>query len=194
MIKAIIFDCFGVLTTDGWLPFKRKYFSHDSQLEAEATDFNKRVDAGLASYDEFIAAIAGLAHVSPGAARGAIEGNVPDEELLGYIAENLKPHYKLGMLSNAGANWLERLFTPQQCSLFDAVALSYETGYVKPDERAYQTIADRLGVVPEECIFVDDQERYCTAARQQGMQAICYQNFPKFKAEITKMLEPAATE
>jgi HAD superfamily hydrolase (TIGR01509 family) len=188
MIKAIVFDCFGVLTTDGWLPFKRKYFSHDPKLLAEATDLNKQTDAGLASYEEFAHRIAELANVSYADVNKAIEGNVTDDELLEYIAAELKPHYKIGMLSNAGADWLERLFTDDQRNIFDAVALSYETGTIKPQPEAYQIIADRLAVTRAECIFVDDQERYCTAAREQGMQAVWYRNFEQFKQEIDALL------
>jgi FMN phosphatase YigB (HAD superfamily) len=191
MIRAIIFDCFGVLTTDGWLPFKRKHFGHDPKLEAEATDLNKQVDAGLASYDDFLRSIAELAQVPDEEARRAVEDNVSDTALFDLIAHELRPHYKLGLLSNAGANWLDQLFTPDQVGLFDAVALSYQTGFVKPDPRAYQTIADRLGVEPDECIFIDDQERYCTAAREQGMQAIVYRSLEQLQAELSPLLSQA---
>ena len=189
MVRAVIFDCFGVLTTDGWLPFKRKYFGDNPQLEAEATDLNKQVDAGLAGYDEFVSSIADLAHVTHEEARRAIEDNVSDDALFDYITKELKPHFKLGLLSNAGANWLEKLFSAQQVELFDAVALSYETGFVKPDPRAYQIIAERLGVTPEECVFIDDQERYCTAAREQGMQAIVYHSPEQLRHELPPLLK-----
>lgn len=189
VIKAIIFDCFGVLTTDGWLPFKRKYFSGNRELEKQATDLNKRTNAGLASYEDFVRDIADLASVSMEEAHKAIEGNVTDDELLDYIRRNLKPHYKLGMLSNAGADWLDRLFDPSQQALFDAFALSYETGVVKPEPRAFQIIAERLEVEPSECIFVDDQERYCTAAREQGMQAIWYKDFDQFREDLDALLK-----
>lgn len=188
MIRAIVFDCFGVLTSDGWLPFKKKYFSHNPELDRQATDLNKQVDSGLADYTQFIQAIADLAGVSFEAARKAIEGNVPNDELLDYIAERLKPHYKIGLLSNAGANWLDRLFRPEQVGLLDATALSYETGNIKPSPEAYQAIVDRLGVEPEECVFVDDQEKYVTAAREFGMAAIWYRDFAQFKHDIEKLL------
>jgi putative hydrolase of the HAD superfamily len=191
MIRAIIFDCFGVLTTDGWLPFKRKYFSHDPVVEAEATDLNKRVDAGLMSYEDFMVAIANLAQVPYEEARKAVEDNVGDDELFDYIAGELRPKYKLGLLSNAGANWLDKLFAKEQVALFDAVALSYETSFVKPDPRAYLTIAKRLGVEPQECIFIDDQERYCTAAREAGMQAIVYTSSKQLQTELAPLLKVA---
>ena len=37
-IKGIIFDCFGVLATDGWLPFKNKYFKEKPALFRKATE------------------------------------------------------------------------------------------------------------------------------------------------------------
>jgi FMN phosphatase YigB (HAD superfamily) len=188
MITAIVFDCFGVLATDGWLPFRRQYFGTEGDLFERAATVNKQVDAGLISFDDFIAVVAGLADMTPERARHLIVNNVPDEALLGYIAGQLKPDYKIGMLSNVAGNWLGDMFTEAQVALFDAVALSYETSFVKPDPRAYQTICDRLGVPPEECVFLDDQERYCTAARDGGMQAIVYQNFAQAKAELEQLL------
>ena len=189
MIRAVIFDCFGVLTTDGWLPFKRKYFSANPELEEAATYLNKRTDAGLASYDDFVRDIAELAHVPLSEAARAIEHNVTDDELLSYIATDIKPKYKVGLLSNAGANWMDRLFSKEQQSVFDAIALSYETGVVKPDARAYEIITERLGVDSEECLFVDDQERYCTAAKEAGMKAIWYQSLEQFKTDISPLLQ-----
>lgn len=188
MVKAIIFDCFGVLTSDGWLPFKRKYFGHDKNLENQATDLNKQVDSGHADYNEFLEKVAELAHVPAKEARRAIEDNVADEELFAYIRKELKPRYKLGLLSNAGDNWLDELFSPEQVALFDAAALSYETGVVKPGKQAYAVIAERLGVQPEECVFIDDQERYCTAAREFGMQAVWYRGFEQMKQDLEPLL------
>jgi len=188
MIKAIIFDCFGVLAGDGWLPFKREHFGHNPELFEQAGDLNKQVDAGLADYDEFIAKVAKLAHVPEQEARTQIEDNPPHRQLFAYIATELKPSYKIGMLSNAGANWLSELFSAEQIALFDAFALSYETGVVKPEPRAYHIIAERLGIKPDECVLVDDQARYCVAARDAGMQAIEFKSFEQLRADLEKIL------
>jgi HAD superfamily hydrolase (TIGR01509 family) len=187
-IQAIVFDCFGVLTSDGWLPFKKKHFGGNKSLEEQATDLNKQVDSGLADYNDFLGKVAELAHIGREAARRAIESNVPDDELFDYIRAELKPYYKIGLLSNAGGNWLAELFKPEQVALFDAAALSYETGHVKPHEQAYATIAERLGVAVEECVLIDDQERYCTAAREVGMQAVWYRDFEQMKRDLEKIL------
>lgn len=180
MIKAVIFDCFGVLVRDGWLPFKEKYFGNNAELLLEASDLNKQVDAGLISYANFIEQVAAMAKLTSKDAHQQIEDNPADERLFAYIRDAVKPHYKIGMLSNAGDNWLSELFTAEQLQLFDATALSCEIGVIKPDPLAYQMIADRLGVQPSECLFIDDQPRYCQGAREVGMQAIDYTNYDDF--------------
>ncbi len=186
-IRAIIFDCFGVLATDGLLPFRERYFGDKPDLMQEARDLGGQVNAGLANYDDYIHRMAEMAGVTVAEARRQIESNVPDERLFAYIERELKPHYKIGILSNAGENWLDEIFTKEQLALFDAVALSYEIGVVKPDPRAYQIIANRLGIPPETCVFTDDQERYCTAAREAGMQAIYYQGVDDLRARFAQI-------
>jgi putative hydrolase of the HAD superfamily len=187
MIKAIIFDCFGVLVTEGWLAFKDQYFGSNEKLANEATDLLKQADSGLLSHEDFVQAIAKLAQVPAEDVHLSIDNNVPNEPLFAYIAE-LKPKYKIGMLSNAAANWLNVLFTPPQLALFDDISLSYESGFVKPHHGAYEKIADQIGVKVGDCIFVDDQIRHCEGARLAGMRAIMYQDFPQLKRDLNTIL------
>lgn len=187
MIKAVVFDCFGVLTSDGWLPFKSKYFGHDQQLLQDATDLNKQSDAGLISYHDFIKAVATLAGVTNNEAHRQIEDHVADSQLFNYI-KTLKPIYKIGMLSNAAENWLSEMFNPQQVALFDAVALSYESGYIKPQPEAYKVIAERLGVNVTDCLLVDDQERYCIGATDIGMKAVRFSSTEQAISDINRLL------
>lgn len=184
MIKAIIFDCFGVLVVDGWLPFKQRVFGDNPDLFAESTDLSKQMDRGIISYEDFLNGVAELAGMDLRDVRSEIENNPQNVPLLDYIKTSLKPNYKIGMLSNAGANWLDELFSADQIELFDAVSLSYQSGYIKPDAGAYQAIASMLGVDLTECIFVDDQERYCTGATDAGMRSIVYTNHEQAIQEI----------
>jgi HAD superfamily hydrolase (TIGR01509 family) len=187
MIRAIIFDCFGVLATDGWLPVRANHFEHDPELNLQAILLNKAVDAGKASYNEFVRQVAEMAGVPEHVAREQIENNIPDEKLFAYIKE-LKRQYSIGLLSNAGDNWLGEIFTPEQVALFDAVALSYETGVIKPDGRAYRIIAERLGYAPQECVFIDDQARYVQGAESAGMCAVLYADADQLRRELPVLL------
>ncbi len=187
MIRAVIFDCFGVLTSDGWLPFKNKHFGDNPSLYEQATTLNHQVDLGQIDYSEFIRQVATLAQVSQQEAKRDIENNVPDEALFAYVTE-LKSKHRLGLLSNAAADWLSKLFKPEQIGLFDAIALSYETGFIKPQRQAYEVVAQRLGVAVGECVLVDDQAGYCEGARAAGMPAIHYTGLLELKRDLTTLL------
>jgi len=191
MIKAVIFDCFGVLASDGWLPFKNKYFGENDRLFNKASELNRKSDAGLLSYEEFLRKVAKLADVSEEKARYYIEHNVPDEKIFDYISQ-LKKDYKIGMLSNASGYWLDQIFTPQQVKLFDAVSLSFETGHIKPEAEAYESILAKLAVNADEAVFIDDQARYCDGAETVGLKAILYENYPKLRSELDKILAAAS--
>jgi len=188
MIKAIIFDCFGVLSTDGWKQIREEYFARDEETMRRAMDMDKAVNAGMMSLDEFYAEIAATSGLSEEEVRKRIDGNSPNRLLLDFIRDELKPKFKIGMLSNAAANWLGELFEPEQVKLFDEVLLSYEIGAVKPEAVMYTTIVARLGMQPEECLFIDDLERYCEAAKNLGMQAIYHHDTHDTIAKIKEIV------
>jgi FMN phosphatase YigB (HAD superfamily) len=188
MIRAIIFDCFGVLCADGWLPFKKAHFSADPALWGQASALNVQCDAGEITYPDFIQQIAELSGVSPEQVDAELTHNPTDDALFKYIAEELHGTYKLGILSNAGENWLERIFTPDQLALFDATLLSHEIGVTKPHPNMYHTIAERLGTQPAECLFVDDQPKYITGAKSVGMRTLAYTDFAQFRSELETLL------
>lgn len=186
MVKAIIFDCFGVLTTEAWLPFKAKYFGDNSELFEQASAIAKQANAGVISHTDFMAQAAKLAGISTTEATNYIQRNVADEQLFDYLAE-LKKDYKLGFLSNIAGDYLDRMFNAEQLGLFDEIILSYQSGHIKPELEAFENAAEQLGVEIESCVMVDDQERNVTGAREAGMQAILYTDFDAFKPELESL-------
>jgi len=176
MIKAVVFDCFGVLAHDGWLPFRTVHFADDEQKFIEATDLNKRSNAGMIEYGDFLRQIGELAGMTAVEARREIEDNPADANLFSYIRETLKPRYKIGLLSNASDYHLDDIFTVEQVGLFDEIVLSYQVGAIKPDAAMYEAIATKLDVLPEECLFIDDQPRFVDAAQRVGMQAFVFED------------------
>ncbi|MDB5177273.1 MAG: HAD-superfamily hydrolase, subfamily variant 3 [Candidatus Saccharibacteria bacterium] len=172
MIKAVIFDCFGVLTGGGWKQFREEYFAADPDLLQHSMDMDKAVNAGFLNYDDFLNEISALTDLPFDDVKKRLNGSVPNEMLFEFIKAELKPTMKIGMLSNAADNWLDQLFMPWQVELFDDVILSYETGAVKPDTQIYRTAITKLGVEFDEAIFIDDSERYVIAAEELGMKGI----------------------
>lgn len=84
-----------------------------------------------------------------------------------------KRHIKIGLISNCFSEEVEMI---RQCSIFDsfdAVCLSYEEGIIKPDPKIYQRCAVKLGVSPEECIYIGDGSGHeLEGARDVGMIAL----------------------
>lgn len=56
----------------------------------------------------------------------------------------------------------------------DKAFTSFELGLLKPDERIYQAVLQKLRVLPEEVVFVDDKLDNVTAARALGIKGIVY--------------------
>lgn len=192
MIKAIIFDCFGVLTTEGFKVFCNKYFKDAPAKRAEAQDLMDRSSLGLMLFGRFEQELSKLGGTSVETVRDYLSDNKPNESLFKFMREELKPKYKIGMLSNASANWLPELFLAEDIKLFDDIILSYEVGMAKPNPDLYELAACRLKIKPQESILVDDVDRYCQGAQAAGMQAILYEDFDQMKTELEELLSASS--
>lgn len=183
-VQAIIFDCFGVLATDGWLKFKHEFFGDDSDKMERATELNHMLDAGLMQYHDFLEQVGGLANVAAVDLERRMKSVVANDKLFEYIDEHLKPRYKIGLLSNVSDDWLYSLFTERQLAVFDAKILSHEIGVIKPNPLAYETAASRLGVPESSCVFLDDQPQNVAGAQAVGMQALQFHSLDQAIHEL----------
>jgi putative hydrolase of the HAD superfamily len=98
----------------------------------------------------------------------------------------------VGMLSNMVPAWDEhwrRMVDP--AALFDAVVLSFEVGHRKPGREIFDLAAERAGVAPAECLFVDDLAKNCDGAVAAGWQAIHFTDTAVAVAELDRLLQPA---
>jgi epoxide hydrolase-like predicted phosphatase len=192
MIKAIIFDCFGVLTTEGFGLFRDKYFANAPDKRLNANKLMDKLNEGKLDYDDFIDGLTELSGAPSATVKDYMTQNKSNELLFDFMRTELKPKYKIGLLSNAGDNWLKELFDEKDIKLFDDIVLSYELGVIKPDPKIYEIAADRLDAKPEECVFIDDNQRHCNGGARVGMKTVCYANFEQAKKELKALLATAA--
>jgi epoxide hydrolase-like predicted phosphatase len=108
--------------------------------------------------------------------------------LLDYI-RNLRPRYKVGLLSNAWDNLRQTMHDRWGMDrLFDEMVISAEVGVLKPDPRIFHLMAERLGVEPAGMVFIDDMPLNVEAARRQGLSAIQFTETEQTLAELGKVL------
>lgn len=98
-------------------------------------------------------------------------GDRLDEELVAHIRE-LRPKYKMALLSNALSNLRTFLADWNITDAFDLIVVSAEEHLLKPDPAIYKLALDRLGVNAAEAVFIDDIEANVEGARRVGMQGI----------------------
>lgn len=188
MIKAIIFDFFGVLGTEGTEPFVEAYYPNVKAKIKQTDKYMDEFNLGVLTYQQYLSHLAELGGVTIHEVRAYLDVNKPNRRLLDYIKKELKPKYKLGVISNAGGDWIYEILDKKDVDLFDDIVLSHSAGIIKPEPAIYQMSLDNLGVRAEESVFIDDIERYCEAARGLGMKAIHYENFTKMKKDLETIL------
>jgi epoxide hydrolase-like predicted phosphatase len=111
------------------------------------------------------------------------------EQVVDFVRHTHKD-YKTAMLSNVNRQFVDSLLSQQeQAELFNAVVISSEVGLAKPNELIYEMTAMKLGVVPEECVMIDDSEANVVGAHQAGMQAILYETLEQCRSDLSKILE-----
>ncbi len=189
MIKAVVFGCFGVVLTDSLSEIRAGLAQRDPKAAEEVRDIIAANNRGLLEPQESNARIAAILNMDLEAFRTLVRtGEARNTRLLDYILE-LKARYKTAMLSNVAGSSLARRFPDNElATYFDTVVASAEIGFAKPDYEAYYITAQRLGVLPEECVFTDDKPTFCEAATQAGMSAIVYTNFVQFQTDLERLL------
>lgn len=186
-VKAIIFDCFGVFYTDQFTMFIQ---NSAPELREDLRNIMLAYDLGDLEQTEVVERYSKITKISQQEVSAYLfaGGLVRDQALLDY-SQQLRKKYKIGLLSNASPGSMERHFTDaERPKYFDAVIVSCEVDLIKPWSEIFLLTAERLGVAPQEAIFVDDSSINCDGARKVGMQAIWYRGLDKLQEELAVIL------
>lgn len=181
MVKAILFDFYGVFLPDSYNAWLAK---NNLRREGVFADCITLFDRGVISEEVFFEQLSAAAgyHVDRAAIDAATAAmlNTP----LVALVHELKPHYTIGLLSNASARLRTKLDALELTPLFDTILISSEIGYVKPSQEAFMAAIRGLGVLAGEILFIDDNAKNIEAARTCGLQTIHYTSV----AELHKAL------
>lgn len=112
----------------------------------------------------------------------------PNVELIAYF-RSLHGKYKTGIISNSFVGAREREQALYQFEdMTDTIVYSHEVGMSKPTPRIYEMAWERLGVKPDEMIFIDDREEAIEAANALGIHGIVFKDNAQTMAAIEACL------
>ena len=95
------------------------------------------------------------------------------EEILPMLSALKAQGVKIGLISNCFSEEAKLIHESQLYPFFDVACLSYEEGIMKPEAEIFHRCMNRLGVTPEECLYVGDGgSDELEEARALGMQAV----------------------
>jgi putative hydrolase of the HAD superfamily len=198
MPRAIVFDLFGVIALPQ-APEARRRIEAIAGVEAQRFweaywALRKPYDAGQPGADYWAAVAERLGVRFSGDAVGAlIDADLAswtdaDTAMVGLVGELAAEGRTLGLLSNIIED-LVPVFEARHgewLAHFSALTYSCEIGVAKPDRRAYEIAATRLGVEPADCLFIDDNEVNVVAARELGMRAEVFHSRDQVRALLAR--------
>jgi len=198
MIKGIIFDYGGVLVNETDAPAYRKmsklFNVGYSEVQTAIDESLPDLQVGKISNREFCRRIASRLKVDIPIERwedfwiDSYKGSLKADRRAGPLIARLKSaNYRLGILSNTEPAHAEFNRKRGAFKHFDAVVLSCEAGFRKPDIRAYRMVLEKIGLRPDECVFIDDKEEYLAPAESIGIRTILFRSTPQLEADLKKM-------
>ena len=207
-IRAVISDFGGVLTTPlfeafaAWQRQSGLSFEVLGQAMADATDRSGShplydLETSAITEDEFLRLLE--AELEPGTSLSGMrdvyfEHLHPNRPMIDFMHDLRDRGLRMAMLTNNVREWEPqwRAKLPDIDEIFEVVVDSAFVGMRKPDREIYELTLERLGgdIEPSECVFVDDVDVNCDAARSLGMKAVHYVEPDRAIAEVEDYLSP----
>lgn len=135
-------------------------------------------------FESRYAAILGVA--APGLIDRMFAGARLDEPMHAAVRKARGAGVMTGLVSNSwGTRRYDRALLAE---LFDGVVISGEVGIRKPTADIYALAAQRIGVDPGQCVFVDDLPFNLKPAAELGMATVLHRDSEQTIAELERLL------
>ncbi len=207
MIQAVISDFGGVLTTPLFGGFAKVMEAQGLPLEAlghamvRATEVHGEnplfdFERGRMTEEEFFALLGdGL--------EAEVGRRVPLKDFAEIYFSHLHPNtemidhlralrdergLRMALLTNNVKEWEARWKSMLPDDLFELIVDSAFVGMRKPEPGIYELTLQRLGLPGEACVFIDDLEVNCEAAKEHGIVPIRFETTAQAIAELEAQL------
>jgi putative hydrolase of the HAD superfamily len=199
MYKGIIFDLDGVIRHwgDDHLRAAEERYQVPRDLILKATfdceAFDQALVGRVTAEDWHAAARAALCSMVGRDVGGAVDEFVAfpgwiDRSMLDLI-DRLRLRLRVGLLSNGTTTLEDHLALHDLVGHFDDIVNTARIGVAKPDSLAYVVAAQRLGVTPETCLFVDDRVINVEGACAAGLTGIHFHGVAELESDLAPYLK-----
>jgi epoxide hydrolase-like predicted phosphatase len=186
--RGLLIDFGGVLTSNVFESFgdfaEAEGLERDAlptlfRTDREARQLLKDLESGAIDTAAFGAPFAARAGLAPERAEGLVLRMFgalrPDEAMASMVRAARRAGIRTGLISNS---WGDGMVYDQELldEGFDAVVLSHEVRMRKPTPEIFVIGAERIGVPPTECVFVDDLHFNLPPAEELGMRTVLHRD------------------
>jgi epoxide hydrolase-like predicted phosphatase len=196
-VKGLLVDYGGVLTTNVWESFSA--FCDAEGLEPDkvrglfrsdpkALELLRDLETGKLTEDQFSEQFAPLLGIQnhDGLIDRLFAGMEPDLPMIESLRHARAAGVRTGLISNSWGRG--RYDRDSFGELFDGVVISGEVGLHKPQPEIFHLGAERIGLEPADCVFVDDLRENCAGAEAVGMTAILHRDTEQTLARLEELL------
>jgi putative hydrolase of the HAD superfamily len=194
--RGLLVDWGGVLTSDVFGTFRAFCELEGLQPDEVGRRFREDracrelligLETGALDEDEFEPQFAAMLGVSaPQLIDRIFAGSEPDQEMLDAVLRARRAGVRTGLISNS---WGTRRYDRELLAeLFDGIVISGEEGMRKPTPEIYELGAERIGVEPAACVFVDDLPFNLAPASELGMAAVHHVSSEQTISELERLL------
>ena len=182
MIKAVLFDYDGVLTLDKSGSYSIcKYISQNADVDYElfSTEYKKYNDdllLGKVTHEQIWNQLCKNVNTNI-SIKYLFDSfkNTPMNLKMIELVKKIKKNNKTALITDNKKDRIDAAKLDFELSkLFDAILVSAEIGSQKNKENIYNKAVKELGVVYDECVFIDNQECNLILPNKIGMKTIFY--------------------
>jgi putative hydrolase of the HAD superfamily len=193
---GLLVDWGGVLTSNLFDAFNAFCATEGLEAEAIASRFRGdqharelliELETGRMPEEAFEMRFAEMLGVEP---RGLIDrlfgGSRPELAMHEAVGRARRAGIRTGLISNSWGT--QRYDRELLAELFDGVVISGEEGMRKPAPQMYTLGAERIGLPPSECVFVDDLAFNLEPAKELGMATVHHVSSERTIDELERLL------
>lgn len=174
--KTVIFDFFGVISSEIALFWFEKYFKKE-EIVSIKEKYVRPADIGAVTEKELFDTLASLIDSTQESVREEWFSYVKIDRSMVSLISSIRNRFKIVLGSNAPLGFLSQILKENDLEkLFDTIIISSEIGAAKPDPLFFEKTFEILKESPNNLLFFDDNLANVKAAQKLGIEAQLFKN------------------